>query len=86
MQNELDPHFNFDISRAAPRRQPMRTAADVEQMLEQLKPDIMERMGLAGEDEWQVTSVPREVPCLLDVPVVRCSQGLSRNQRRPTCH
>ena len=32
----------------------MRTAEDVEQLLEQLKPDIIERMGIESEEEWQV--------------------------------
>ena len=58
MQNELDPHFNFNISRAAPRRQPMRTADDAEKLLEELKPEIVYRMGLESEEEWQVLSCP----------------------------
>lgn len=32
----------------------MRTAEDVEQLLEQLKPDIIDRMGIESEEEWQV--------------------------------
>ncbi|KAK9842705.1 hypothetical protein WJX74_000977 [Apatococcus lobatus] len=69
VDNELDPHFNFDVSRTAPRRHPMRTAEDVEQMLEECKPEIMERMGLTREAQWQahVDHALQAVPFLIGV-------------------
>ncbi len=74
MQNELDPHFTFNISANAPRRKLMRTAEDAEQLLAQLKPEAMYRMGLETEEEWQVSLKPLDTRPNLHIHSSRPSQ------------